>query len=96
MALKGEAQEFNAKDQGGKIGVAINYEKVGYDIDKNAYIITERDNGQLLCTYTAYPDFARGVFICYPRSLPRGERPKGIKRIDMCVVETRTFTERKN
>ena len=50
------------------------YEKVGFDDVKNAYIISEREDGRLLCIYTAYPDFTHGTFNCYPRSVYGGLR----------------------
>lgn len=66
-----------------------NYYKVAYDEVKNAYVISERDeHGRLLATYTAYPDFKRGTFSCYPRTVMPGERYPGKKTINMSAVET--------
>lgn len=66
----------------------MKYQKIGFDSDKNAYIISERDdNGQLKGTYTAYPDFKRGTFSCYPRTVQPGEKYPGKKKIDMNAVE---------
>lgn len=66
----------------------MKYQKIAFDSDKNAYIISERDdNGRLIGTYTAYPDFKRGVFSCYPRTIQPGNRYSGKKTIDMSAVE---------
>lgn len=70
------------------------YEKIGYDSDKNAYIIAERDeNRRLIGTYTAYPNFKNGTFSCYPRTVLPGQRYPGKKTIEMSAVES---AERKN
>lgn len=67
----------------------MKYQKIGFDSDKNAYIISERDdNGQLKGTYTAYPDFKRGTFSCYPRTIEPGQRYSGKKTINMSDVES--------
>ena len=63
----------------------MKYQKIAFDSDKNAYIISERDdNGQLI---GAYPDFKRGTFSCYPRTIQPGNRYSGKKTIDMSAVE---------
>lgn len=66
----------------------MKYQKIGFDSDKNAYIISERDdNGRLIGTFTAYPDFKRGTFSCYPRTVVPGERYSGKKTIEMSAVD---------
>ena len=66
----------------------MKYQKIGFDTAKNAYIISERDDsGRLIGTYTAYPDFKRGTFSCYPRTIEPGERYSGKKTINMSAVE---------
>ena len=66
----------------------MKYQKVGFDDIKNAYIISERDdNGRLIGTFTAYPDFKRGTFSCYPRTVVPGERYSGKKTIEMSAVD---------
>lgn len=46
----------------------MKYQKIGFDSDKNAYIISERDDSdRLIGTYTAYPNFTiGGEFIIVP------------------------------
>ena len=66
----------------------MKYQKVGFDSDKNAYIISERDDsGRLIGTYTAYPDFKFGTFSLYPRTIQPGQGYSGKKKIDMSAVE---------
>ena len=57
------------------------YEKIGFDDYRNAYIISEREDGALVCIYTAYPDFKHNTFSCYPRSVPGGLRFRNGKKV---------------
>ena len=71
----------------------MKYQKIGFDSDKNAYIISERDdNGKLIGTYTAYPNFTSGTFSCYPRTIQPGQRYSGKKTINMSAVEAEGVT----
>lgn len=68
---------------------AMKYQKIAFDEVKNAYVISERDDsGQLIATYTAYPNFTNGTFSCYPRTLVKGERYRGKIKLNMDEVES--------
>lgn len=62
----------------------------GYDYKMEAYIIEYYRNGRYICTYSAYINDRTRTFKCYPRSLAKGEAPKGI----ICIPETNVKKQR--
>lgn len=59
----------------------------GYDANMEAYIIDYYSNGAYKCTYSAFINHRTRTFKCYPRSLAKGEAPKGITYIPETQVK---------